>query len=110
MHYFRDGHNLIPPLSFFATSLLFLSFNMMQLSVAEHFRSLFLGNLAFACTENDLLYLFQSYGKIESIRLIKNKETQSMVGYGFITFIDYQSALLAATELNGKIFIGRDLR
>jgi RNA recognition motif-containing protein len=77
----------------------------------EHMRSLFLGNLPYYCTEQDIFYLCRDYGEIASIRLMKEHESSSQcLGYGFITFMDYQSSLLARDTLNGRLFLGRPLR
>jgi RNA recognition motif-containing protein len=83
----------------------------MTTNVPDHLRTLFLGNLPYFCHENDVLYLFQGFGKIESVRLIKNNRTSGgNMGYGFITFDAYQDAMLAASSLHGKPLLGRDIR
>jgi RNA recognition motif-containing protein len=78
--------------------------------IPDHLRTLFLGNLAFTCHEHDVLRIFSPFGRIESVRLIKNKQTNEMVGYGFITFDNYESAVHAARDMNGKVILGRELR
>jgi RNA recognition motif-containing protein len=78
-------------------------------SVPEQYRSLFLGDLSCFCNESDLYNAFHIFGEITSIRLMKSKETQKCLGYGFITFADYQ-ATLAAKELDGTLFLGRKMK
>jgi RNA recognition motif-containing protein len=83
----------------------------MNTNVPDHLRTLFLGNLPYFCQENDVLHLFDGFGKIESVRLIKNKRTSSgNMGYGFIIFDDYQDAMLAASRLHGTALLGRQIR
>jgi hypothetical protein len=78
--------------------------------VPDHLRTLFLGNLPYYCHEYDVLSLFQGYGKIESIRLIKKNHSKGNMGYGFITFEDYQAAMVAACKLHGQLLLGRNIR
>jgi RNA recognition motif-containing protein len=77
---------------------------------SDHLRTLFLGNLSFKCHEHDILRIFSPFGKIQSIRFIKNKQTNVMIGYGFITFESREAAVLAVREMNGQILLGRELR
>jgi RNA recognition motif-containing protein len=80
-------------------------------SSPEHMRSLFLGNLPYDCTEQDIFCLFRDYGEISSIRMMKEHESSlQCLGYGFITFMDCQSSIVAKDTLNGRLFLGRPLR
>lgn len=74
----------------------------------EHCRSLFLGDLSCFCTEEDIFKIFQKYGEIEAIRLMRGKEHKCL-GYGFITFVDIHNAM-NALEANGVVVVGRPIK
>lgn len=65
---------------------------------------LFVGNLSYQLTEEELKQTFQGYGNIRGIRLIQNK------GFGFVEFESSESAQKALEELNGKELKGRKMR
>jgi RNA recognition motif-containing protein len=91
----------------------------------EYLRTLFLGNLSFLCTEQDIYEIFCCFGEIISIRLMKDLRnpaayyqrpnqrepvlTQRCLGYGFLTFASYQ-AVLAAKTMNGRMLLDREMR
>jgi RNA recognition motif-containing protein len=91
----------------------------------EYLRTLFLGNLSFQCSEQDIYEVFCCFGEIISIRLMKDLRspptyfqrahqrepvlTQRCLGYGFLTFASYQS-ILAAKSMNGRMLLDREMR
>ncbi len=72
-------------------------------------KSLFVGNLPFTASEDEVRMLFAAYGTVESIRLITNRDTGEPRGFGFVEMADNQASR-AMQELNGKDFCGRALR
>ena len=72
-------------------------------------KSLFVGNLPFTASEDELRDLFAAYGTVESVRLITDRETGKPRGFGFVEMADNEAAR-AIQELNGKDFDGRALR
>ncbi|KAK5644458.1 hypothetical protein RI129_005758 [Pyrocoelia pectoralis] len=52
----------------------------------EPSKAIFIGNIAFDAEENDLWNTFEPYGKIESVRLIRNSMTGMCIGVGFVNF------------------------
>jgi heterogeneous nuclear ribonucleoprotein A1/A3 len=70
---------------------------------------LYVGNFPYSVGENDLRDLFQTYGPIEEVRLITDRDTGRSKGFAFITFAT-QSAAENALEQNGKDMKGRALR
>lgn len=69
---------------------------------------LYLGNLAWKVTEQELEAAFQPYGvRPGSIRIIKDRETGRSKGYGFI---EVKEGELALQEMQGKEVSGRPLR
>ncbi|TFH43421.1 MAG: RNA-binding protein, partial [Lysobacterales bacterium] len=66
------------------------------------------GNLAFTATQTDVEQAFSSYGEIDEVRLITDRDTGRSRGFAFVTFsiqLDAESAL----EMNGKTLDGRNL-
>lgn len=52
----------------------------------EPSKAIFIGNVPFDAEENDLWNTFETYGKIESVRLIRNSVTGMCIGVGFVNF------------------------
>lgn len=71
--------------------------------------SLYVGNLPFSATEDQLRDLFSEYGEVQSIKLVCDRETGRPRGFGFVEM--EEAAAEAATEaLNGSAMEGRPLR
>jgi RNA recognition motif-containing protein len=72
-------------------------------------KKIYVGNLSFNTTEQDLRNQFSNYGEISEIALIRDKFTNKPKGFCFITFAGQKSAQ-DALEMNGKEFLGRSLK
>ena len=70
---------------------------------------LYVGNLSFDTTENDLQDLFEQHGQVSDVALINDRATGKSRGFGFVTMPDAVSANAAMTALHGSDFQGRDL-
>jgi cold-inducible RNA-binding protein len=70
---------------------------------------LFVGNLSFNTTENDLQDLFAAYGPVQSVDMIMDRMTGRPRGFGFVTMENNDDAQKAIEALHGKNFDGRDL-
>jgi len=70
---------------------------------------IYVGNLSFNTTEQELEELFGQYGKITEIALIRDRVTNQLKGFGFITF-DSQEGAQNALAMDGKEFLGRSLK
>jgi RNA recognition motif-containing protein len=70
---------------------------------------LFVGNLSFNATEDQLKGLFGAHGSVESIEVIKDKFTNRPRGFGFVTMGTQEAADAAVAALNGKDLDGRAL-
>lgn len=71
---------------------------------------LYVGNLSFSATENDLIDLFSQHGKVDDARLILDAQTRRPRGFGFITMSTPEEAQRAAEALHGSNFLGRTLK
>ena len=70
---------------------------------------LFVGNLSFNTTENDLQDLFAAHGTVISVDLIMDKFSGKSRGFAFVTMETKEGAQAAIQALNGKDLDGRDL-
>eukprot|EP00833_Pecoramyces_ruminatium_P000003 jgi/Orpsp1_1/1174035/evm.model.c7180000048652.2 len=70
---------------------------------------LFVKNLSFSCTEDDLRKLFEKFGPLSEIHIPITKETKQPRGYAFILYLLPEHAINAYMSLDGKIFQGRIL-
>lgn len=70
---------------------------------------LYVGNLSFETTENDLQDLFEKHGKVSEVALMMDRMTGKSRGFAFVTMADTTEANAAMTALNGKEVGGRTL-
>jgi cold-inducible RNA-binding protein len=70
---------------------------------------LFVGNLSFNTTENDLQDAFAAFGTVTEANLMMDRETGRARGFGFITMSTPEEAQKAIEGLNGKSIDGRAL-
>lgn len=71
--------------------------------------NIFVGNLPWTATEEDLQREFAAHGQVESATIIKDKLTNRSRGFGFVIMNDPNQAKAAIQALNGKDFGGRPL-
>ncbi len=72
-------------------------------------KKLFVGNIAWSASEDDLRNLFSQHGEVEDLIILKDKFTNRSKGFGFVTFADDSEAENAISALNGYNLNGRDL-
>jgi len=70
---------------------------------------LFVGNLSFQATEEDLRELFQQAGTVESVRIVTDQFTGRPRGFGFVEMSTKEEATKAVEMLNGRLFRDRNL-
>jgi len=71
---------------------------------------LFVGNLAFQTTEEDLRSAFEAHGQVVDAKIITDRETGRSRGFGFLTMANPQEATAAIAAMNGAMIDGRALR
>lgn len=71
---------------------------------------IYVGNVSYNTNEESLTSLFSTYGEVDSVKLITDRETGRAKGFGFIAMPNDDEANKAIEELNGKEFDGRTLR
>ncbi|KAJ3261885.1 hypothetical protein HDU77_000698 [Chytriomyces hyalinus] len=72
-------------------------------------KNIFVGNLAWSVKESDLSTLFSQVGKVDSVRIITDRESGRSRGFGFVE-MEEADALAAIEKLNGADLGGRELR
>ncbi|GAB1600440.1 cleavage stimulation factor subunit 2-like [Argonauta hians] len=73
-------------------------------------RSVFVGNIPYEATEEQLKEIFAQAGPVVSFRLVYDRETGKPKGYGFCEYQDIETAQSAMRNLNNYDFNGRPLR
>ena len=70
---------------------------------------LYVGNLNFRTTGEELRQLFSQFGEVESASVVEDRETGRSRGFGFVEMATQEGATAAIAECNGKDFGGRPL-
>ena len=68
---------------------------------------IFVGNLSWTTTEDELSRLFESYGEVERVQIITDRETGRSRGFGFVEMPDATEAQAAIDGLHGTSQGGR---
>ena len=73
-------------------------------------KNLFVGNLDFSTTETQLRTLFESYGTVDRVSIVTDRDTGRSRGFGFVEMSVNAEAQTAITELDGREWNGRALK
>jgi RNA recognition motif-containing protein len=71
--------------------------------------SIYVGNLPFTATEDEVRELFATHGQVDEVRLMMDRETGRARGFGFVKMAS-DAAQAAIRGVNGMNLGGRDLR
>lgn len=71
--------------------------------------NIYVGNLAFSITEDELRQAFEGFGKVDTATIIKDKYSGQSKGFGFVEMPSGDEARAAIEGLNGKDLKGRNL-
>jgi RNA recognition motif-containing protein len=69
-------------------------------------KKLYVGNLSFTSSEEEIKTMFSQFGEVTSVTIIKDRDTGRSRGFGFV---EMENADAAIAQLNGKEFGGRAL-
>src|SRR5262245_28159091 len=72
-------------------------------------KNIYVGNLVWECTSDDLREMFAPFGQVASAQIIIDRETNRSRGFGFVEMANDEEAQRAIAELNGQMFKGRAL-
>jgi RNA recognition motif-containing protein len=73
-------------------------------------KKLYVGNLSFDMTDQELEGIFSEYGKVTSASVVTDRYTNKSRGFGFVEFAEDADAIKAKEAVDGKDFGGRSLR
>ncbi|MDD3312242.1 RNA-binding protein [Pseudodesulfovibrio sp.] len=72
-------------------------------------KSIYVGNIPFSASEDDLRNLFSEYGAVQSLKFVNDRETGRFRGFAFVEMED-ADALAAIEALDGSPLAGRTLK
>lgn len=72
--------------------------------------SIYIGNLSYDVTEDDLSQVFAEYGTVKQVQLPTDRETGRMRGFGFVEMGDDAEESKAIEALDGAEWMGRDMK
>ncbi|MDB9525500.1 RNA-binding protein [Oscillatoria sp. CS-180] len=72
--------------------------------------TIYVGNLSFQATEDDLRDVFAEYGEVKRISLPTDRETGRKRGFAFVEMLEEAQEDAAISELDGAEWLGRELR
>jgi len=71
---------------------------------------IYVGNLSFKATDEDLRAAFEAYGDVESARVIKDRETGRSRGFGFVEMPNQDQGNSAIEQVNNTEIVDRAVR
>lgn len=72
--------------------------------------NLYVGNLNFRLSEDELRQIFEEYGEVTSVKIITDKYSGRSKGFGFVDMVERDDAATAMENLNGSEVQGRALK
>ncbi|MBF0337510.1 MAG: RNA-binding protein [Candidatus Magnetobacterium sp. LHC-1] len=72
-------------------------------------KNIYVGNISFRATEDDLRDLFARIGEVDVVKLISDAQTGQPKGFGFVEMVNEEDAQKAIATLNGSSFMERTL-
>lgn len=71
--------------------------------------NIYVGNLSYGLSQNDLQQLFAEYGPVKSVNIIEDRDTGRSKGFGFVEMANTEDGEKAVEGLNGQSVDGRNL-
>lgn len=71
---------------------------------------IYVGNLSYSTTEEELRQAFQPFGQVGNVRIVKDKVSGQSKGFGFVEMASNEEAQAAIAGLDGKQLNGRTLK
>ena len=75
----------------------------------NRYRSLFVSNLSLDVTETTLLNAFSPLGPIQSVRIVRNRESRRSLGYGYVNYVSESDARKALESMNFMQINGKQI-
>jgi cold-inducible RNA-binding protein len=71
--------------------------------------NIFVGNLSYSTTQDDLQAAFAQYGAVERVNIVTDRETGQSRGFAFVEMTEQRDAMNAISQLNGSNLNGRTM-
>jgi len=84
--------------------------NKCSLAAGKVFMNIYVGNMSYSMSEDELRDAFATYGTVTSARLVMDRETGRPKGFGFVEMANDNEANAAIEALNGTEMGGRELK
>jgi RNA recognition motif-containing protein len=88
----------------------FLAIDLEKSRKKELSMNIYVGQLPYSVTEDDLRAMFVEYGELEGVKIIKDKFSGQSKGFGFVEMPSNSEADQAIKALNGKLVNGRNIK
>ena len=72
-------------------------------------KNIFVGNLSFNTNEDELRQMFESYGQVDRVSILTDRDTGRSRGFGFVEMASDEDGEKAISALNGSQFGGRTI-
>jgi RNA recognition motif-containing protein len=72
-------------------------------------KNIYVGNLDFRCTEDELRALFEAYGKVDKVAIMRDQDSGQSRGFAFAEMSNDEEGEKAIAGLNGSLMEGRNL-
>jgi len=72
-------------------------------------KNIYVGNLSFDATEDQLRSLFEAYGAVDKVSIITDRDSGQARGFAFVEMVDDEAAMKAMEALNGTGLGGRNI-
>jgi RNA recognition motif-containing protein len=72
--------------------------------------TIYVGNINYSIGDEELKKIFEVFGNVEAIKIIRDKRTGKSKGFGFLDMSGNKEAMEAIKTLDGKALAGRNLR
>jgi RNA recognition motif-containing protein len=71
--------------------------------------NIYVGNLSYDVSEQNLRQAFEAFGQVSSARIVKDKYNGQSRGFGFVEMLEQSQAQAAIKSLNGKELLGKQM-
>ena len=82
---------------------------MANVSGLDHMINIYVGNLPYSTTADDLAKLFETFGSVNKTIIIVDPQTNKSRGFGFVEMETHDEGTYAIEQLAGKVYNGRHL-
>ena len=72
--------------------------------------NIYVGNLSYDSSEEDLRQAFEAFGAVDSVKIIMDRYSGRSKGFGFVEMANDEEAKAALAEMNGKEWMGREIK